>query len=1324
MKRLLSVWLVFLSVVLVAIMLMSWLIGTNQGARFVVDTAIRSIPANIQTGSVNGKLAGGLEIEDIKVQSQAWEVSVKRLYLRWNPFHLLGGWIGIREISVEDLSVNDLFPDVRSPHDLTWPYAKGFLSWIKARVKLLHITSFIYKEAGLEVQKAERIQAQLTWYLGGLNVRSVLARGTTGIIEGSFGASFTNPKFTVNLQIKPDQPLYDLNVFQFKLNLEHARDPQKISGPVTLIGMSGNNEQVKLSGVAGITKDTISLDKIEFKEMGRPGTINGNGSLNVSLPQRPYELKLVLNNVSISKAEAFATSISGIVMTKGDIAGYEGSFALKNNTKSWKEVSLEGKFQGSVREIKVTTFTGSVLNGVLGGTMKASWEQGIKITGVLEARNLNPAIITPDWPGTVNADLITSLNFSGSDYPEGTVKLNLLKSVVRKRPLNGTIDARWKKEILDISHCELHGNGFDISVRGVLQDKIDYQFTINDLGGLIPHSGGRFLASGWLRWARDQWAGVTKAEGHAISIDWFKVESATLQAQINERGDEIVRGKLQARNLLYGPFNLGSPGMNVEGKLSSHDLIINLIWPKSSGTIVGHGGYKDGLWQGTLSRIEGKDSHAGPFTLVRPVAMRVSGESMSLTPLILTGSTGESVEIASDLVSGPMRGNINIRWEKLNLARANQFLNDVRLDGQSSGSLEAQITDKERLKLNGTGSGVFAVTRGPVTLRVSSNTKLNFDEKGIRVFLQAGFQGGGKLEGQFDSNEAAYLKKPESGSLKIVWNDLDVAVIKPWLPQTIDLKGRLSGAIQGRFLPGSRFELSGDSKMTGSSFTWINEGGIITSSAENASLDFQWKDQGLKGSLDIRFPSHGKVKSAFIIPLPARFPMAIEKTGMVDISANGEIRERGIISSLFPGFIEESKGQFSFEVTRTGTWELADVKGRVRLDNATAYLPSTGTRIKDGTIEATFIQDRIEITSFIAKSGPGKIEGSGTIWIKEFGIDRFKAKLDGERFQAIYLPELQVQANPDLTFEGEGNKVKIRGTIRIPEALLRDSGSKSSVRASQDVVVVDAPQKERKPLRTEVDIQVNVVFGDKVRIQAEGLAGRMEGNVLLTGRTPERILGKGTLKIVNGKFNSYGIKLDVTRGNIIFDNRPVDQASLDIMAIRAFNPGKFDEIKAGVTVTGTPMSPLIKLYSEPPMTDTDVLSYIVLGRPIKAGAESNQTAMLLKSASAVLGTTKAGGIQDQLQQRLGIDTLEVQEQPKSAFISSYRTTTTSSPTLDNSLMTVGKYLSPDLYVSYGRSLFNDQYIVSARYALTKQLELESKAGIATSVDLFYKIDFD
>jgi autotransporter translocation and assembly factor TamB len=145
MKKRFNVWIGFLSIIIVVACSLAWLFGTNQGAQFSIERITRTMPAHIQIGNINGKLAGGLEISDINVQLPAWEISAKRLYVRWNPFHLLGGWIGIREVSLEDVVINDLYPEVRNPYDLSWPHAKGLLSWIKARIKLFHLTNIIYK---------------------------------------------------------------------------------------------------------------------------------------------------------------------------------------------------------------------------------------------------------------------------------------------------------------------------------------------------------------------------------------------------------------------------------------------------------------------------------------------------------------------------------------------------------------------------------------------------------------------------------------------------------------------------------------------------------------------------------------------------------------------------------------------------------------------------------------------------------------------------------------------------------------------------------------------------------------------------------------------------------------------------------------------------------------------------------------------------------------------------------------------------------------------------------------------------------------------------
>ena len=45
-------------------------------------------------------------------------------------------------------------------------------------------------------------------------------------------------------------------------------------------------------------------------------------------------------------------------------------------------------------------------------------------------------------------------------------------------------------------------------------------------------------------------------------------------------------------------------------------------------------------------------------------------------------------------------------------------------------------------------------------------------------------------------------------------------------------------------------------------------------------------------------------------------------------------------------------------------------------------------------------------------------------------------------------------------------------------------------------------------------------------------------------------------------------------------------------------------------------------------------------------------------------------------------------------------------------------------ISYGRSLFNEDYYVTLRYTLSRKWEVESKAGAQTGANLYYRIEFD
>ncbi|MEZ4484360.1 MAG: translocation/assembly module TamB domain-containing protein [Syntrophotaleaceae bacterium] len=196
--------------------------------------------------------------------------------------------------------------------------------------------------------------------------------------------------------------------------------------------------------------------------------------------------------------------------------------------------------------------------------------------------------------------------------------------------------------------------------------------------------------------------------------------------------------------------------------------------------------------------------------------------------------------------------------------------------------------------------------------------------------------------------------------------------------------------------------------------------------------------------------------------------------------------------------------------------------------------------------------------------------------------------------------------------------------------------------------------------------------------------------------------GPGRIAVAEGNFSAYGAKLDIQRGQLLF-NGPVEEPALDILAIRTVR-----KVKAGVRITGTPQAPNITLYSDPAMTDSDRLAYIVLGRPL--ARSSGEADLMMTAAGAMLSEGESVVLQDRLKRQLGLDTLGFEAGDDEGDVAA-------------SMLTIGKYLSPNLYVSIGQSLFTETSEFRMRYSLGERWELESMTGTESGVDLFYKIEF-
>ncbi len=566
---------------------------------------------------------------------------------------------------------------------------------------------------------------------------------------------------------------------------------------------------------------------------------------------------------------------------------------------------------------------------------------------------------------------------------------------------------------------------------------------------------------------------------------------------------------------------------------------------------------------------------------------------------------------------------------------------------------------------------------------------------------------------------------PLSGQVRAELTQIDLARLKPWLAGDTRLEGHISGRAKGIMLAGQRFEVDGTAE--------INEGKVHRKiSGRELDLAFtstascSWRGEALTGSLFLKMADHGQARTDFRLPIAARYPVVVDPQGTLQASLLGQFHDKGSISTMLPEFVQESFGELDADVVVKGTWQAPQIGGTLQLSKGGAYLPTVGIHLREARIAAHLEKDLIRIDSFRALSGAGHIEGTALVKIAGFRMLSYEGTIRGENFQTYYFPELQILSSPGLSFEGTAENLSLRGELLLPEMLFIGAQSPKAVGTSSDVIregKIVTPTK-RSPM--VLDVKVRTVLGERVFVKVAGINAQLGGTLDLSLSTLDRITSKGEIKVIKGHYRTYGVDLEIVRGRLFFAGGPINSPSLDVLALRTIG-----SVRAGVTVTGTLQKPVTKLYSEPAMPDVDVLAYIVLGHPL--GSNTQQASLVAQAAGAVLTSGQAETMQEQIKKQLGLSTLEIQGgvggstshmgykplqvTPPGAIPASQL------PGNTDTVLTVGKYLTPQIYVSYGKSIFTGSNLFLLRYDIFKKWQIETQTGSESGIDLFYKFEF-
>jgi translocation and assembly module TamB len=389
--------------------------------------------------------------------------------------------------------------------------------------------------------------------------------------------------------------------------------------------------------------------------------------------------------------------------------------------------------------------------------------------------------------------------------------------------------------------------------------------------------------------------------------------------------------------------------------------------------------------------------------------------------------------------------------------------------------------------------------------------------------------------------------------------------------------------------------------------------------------------------------------------------------------------------------LASTRGRLEAHYRFAGTTAAPRLQGSLELADFATEVPSAGLKLHDGavTVRATDA-DHFRLDGHV-KSGEGTLAlaGSGGIGANA----PLQATIKGDRFLAADIPAARVVVSPDLVIQRDSEQLKLAGSLAIPSAdvhLDKLPGGGVSQR-SPDVVVTDAEHPAAgQPLPVVVGVEVKL--GRDVKLAGHGFDGKMRGQLRVDQRPGRAPTGTGTLT-VSGTYKAYGQDLSIETGRVLFAGTPLDNPGLDIRAVRKVlgASGGFgdDTVTAGLQVRGTALVPVLTVFSEPAMEQSEALSYLITGKPL-SGLKSGEGDML-GSAARALGSATGDLLAKGIGARTGLD----------AGVSD-------NAALGGAAFTVGKYLSPKLYLSYGVGLFTPGEVVSLKYLFNRRWNFEAQ----------------
>ncbi|WP_069469715.1 translocation/assembly module TamB domain-containing protein [Candidatus Marithrix sp. Canyon 246] len=726
-------------------------------------------------------------------------------------------------------------------------------------------------------------------------------------------------------------------------------------------------------------------------------------------------------------------------------------------------------------------------------------------------------------------------------------------------------------------------------------------------------------------------------------------------------------------NISLEYLQIQSPKFNavVDGYLGvkpPHALAMNINW-SAKNSIAGKGQFS-----GNLQNLKFK------ITIIQPVIVNLTGtiKDVLTTPKITADLFTD--KLAVKLTPNDLSVNFNFTDKQSVFAYLQGKINKNNSSWQGKLKKLRIITDK---------LGIWQ-------LQKTSEVKFSAEEVQIARNCLHNFQKA-KLCFQLD------WKKHHNSKLQIQIDHLPFNMIASLLPLT-DITGNINGKLITDLLPNG--DLKSAMKLQLSSGyikTQISEDEYKEFSHRGGNLNLKIDKYGLNSQLTLRLLKKSGLQIKIKLPDFNKLPINDSQVIRGRIKAN--LSELAVISSVIPK-LDNTKGRIKMNLQLQGTVSKPKIYGQLKCKNLTTELPDLGLKFKKVNFNVRgYGSNKLFIKGNI-KSGPGKLLVGGNIKFDSFLKWQGNLNIKAHSFEVANIPEAWVLASPNLKISIKPEKLNITGRVLIPTAMFTPpKASNDVISLSEDVIIVNSnntPKAVEKKLA--VSSKIKMILGNNVRFSGYGVKARLNGNLISKQVPGKATIANGEIKVISGSYKAYGQNLTVDEGRIIFSNDPVNNPSLDITTSRRIRRRGDINVRAGIKIQGNAKSPQIHLFSEPSFDQSNILSYLMLGKPLIDTSDKEGASLF--AAAIAMQIDESESLTTKLAHSLGLDDAMI----------------TSEGSIDETAFVIGKYLNPNLYISYGIGLFTGSQLFKVRYSLTDNFTLETETGSESGADIRYTLE--